>query len=114
MEVIAAVDIHQSSWMDKQTGKKNRSVAFVVTDIALSLKHATITGIETSSGNGYGGSDQGVCQQEGGQTHGRGEDYPSADSACRLEIHEPAAPSGDPWRNAPPGSFEGMDGKLEF
>lgn len=114
MEVIAAVDIHQSSWMDKQTGKKSSSVDFVVTDIALSLKHATITGIETSSGNGYGGSDRGIRQQEDRRMHGSGGDYPSADSACRSEIQAPASPSDDPWRDVPPGSFEGVDGKLEF
>lgn len=124
MEVIATAEVRQNSWTDKQTGKKRSSINFVVTNIAASLKHATVN-VESNSRGGYNGSDQGSYQgrnpyqhQDGGTSYAGATSYGAGGFPSQPAVQQSSASAGDPWSAAPAGdsfgSFGSSDGEPEF
>lgn len=116
MEVIATAEVRQNSWTDKQTGKKRSAFEFVVTNIAASLKHATVS-VEPNSRGGYSGSGQG-SYQGGGTSFAGATSYGAGGFPSQPAVQQPSAPAADPWGAAPAGdsfgSFGSSDGEPEF
>lgn len=124
MEVIATAEVRQNSWTDKETGKKRSAINFVVTNIAASLKYATVN-VEPNSRGGYNGAVQGSYQgrapyqpQDGGASFAGAASYGAGGFQSQPAAQQPSAPVGDPWGAAPAGdsfgSFGSSDGEPEF